>query len=206
VKLPSSFYERPTLEVAADLLGKVLVHRRRGVVTSGIIVEVEAYIGESDPACHAAAGRTTRNRPLYGPPGRAYVYLNYGIHCLVNVVTEPEPFPAAVLIRALDPLEGIEVMRRRRRRTPTGLRAVDSSSVAPHELCRGPGNLTKAMAITLEENRLDFTGDRLFIEDRRIATRGVVWDRRIGISVGTEKPWRAYLDAHPAVSKLRSKA
>lgn len=206
MKLPSSFYKRPTLEVAADLLGKVLVHRRRGVVTSGIIVEVEAYIGETDPACHAAAGRTNRNRPLYGPAGRAYVYLNYGIHCLVNVVTEPEPFPAAVLIRALDPLEGVEVMRRRRRRTTTGLRPADSSSAALHELCRGPGNLTKAMAITLEENRLDFTGDRLFIEDRQIATRGVVWDRRIGISVGTEKPWRAYLDAHPAVSKLRSKA
>src|SRR5262249_17872745 len=115
VKLTSSFYERPTLEVAADLLGKVLVHRHRAVVPSGIMVEVEAYIGESAPACHAAAGRTNRNRPLYGPPGRAYVYLNYGIHCLVNVVTEPEPFPAAVLIRALDPLEGIEVMRRRRR-------------------------------------------------------------------------------------------
>ena len=134
------------------------------------------------------------------------MYLNYGIHCLVNVVTEPEPFPAAVLIRALDPLEGIDVMRRRRARARAGLRPADSSSGSPHELCRGPGNLTKAMAITLEENSLDFTGDRLYIEDRRIATRGVVWDRRIGISVGTEKPWRAYLDAHPAVSKLRSKA
>src|SRR5205823_14143612 len=112
--------------VARDLLGKVLVHRRRGVVTSGTIVEVEAYIGEADPACHAAPGLTRRNAPLYGPPGRAYVYLNYGIHCLMNVVTEAEGSPAAVLIRALEPLEGIDVMRRRRARPAKGRRAIAS--------------------------------------------------------------------------------
>ena len=89
-KLPRTFYDRPTLEVAQDVIGKVLVHNRRGVSTSGIIVEAEAYIGESDPACHAAPGPTRRNAPLYGPPGHAYVYLNYGIHCLVNFVTERE--------------------------------------------------------------------------------------------------------------------
>ena len=114
MKLSRAFYDRPTLDVARDLLGKVLVHRRRGVVTSGVIVEVEAYIGESDPACHAAPGPTRRNEPLYGPPGHAYVYLNYGIHCLVNVVTESAGFPAAVLVRALDPRDGISIMRRRR--------------------------------------------------------------------------------------------
>src|SRR5437773_534980 len=114
--LPRSFYDRPTLEVAEDLLGKVLVHHRRGVRASGVIVEVEAYIGESDPACHAAPGPTARNRPLYGVPGHAYVYLNYGIHYLVNVVTEAAGSPAAVLIRALEPLEGMAVMRRRRAR------------------------------------------------------------------------------------------
>ena len=113
--LPRSFYDRPTLDVARDLLGKVLVHVGAACVTSGVIVEVEAYIGESDPACHAAPGPTRRNEPLYGPPGHAYVYLNYGIHCLVNVVTEPAEQPAAVLIRALDPLDGIDIMRRRRR-------------------------------------------------------------------------------------------
>jgi DNA-3-methyladenine glycosylase len=101
VKLPRRFYDRPTLDVARDLLGLVLVHDRRGVRTSGVIVEVEAYIGESDPACHAAPGPTTRNAPLYGVPGHAYVYLNYGIHSLVNVVTESHGSPAAVLIRAL---------------------------------------------------------------------------------------------------------
>src|SRR5205814_7597638 len=104
VNLRRSFYERPTLDVARDLIGKVLVHVRRGVRTSGVIVEVEAYIGEADPACHAAPGPTRRNEPLYGTPGHAYVYLNYGIHCLVNVVTESAGSPAAVLLRALEPL------------------------------------------------------------------------------------------------------
>src|SRR5499433_31774 len=114
MKLPRDFYDRPTLDVARDLIGKVLVHERRGVRTSGIIVEVEAYIGESDPACHAAPGPTKRNAPLYGPPGFAYVYLNYGIHWLVNVVTERKGSPAAVLLRALEPLEGLDAMQRRR--------------------------------------------------------------------------------------------
>ena len=107
-RLPRAFYARPTLEVARDLLGKVLLHRTPSGPTSGIIVEVEAYIGESDPACHAAPGPTRRNAPMYGSPGHAYVYLNYGVHYLMNVVTEPELSPAAVLIRSLDPLEGIE--------------------------------------------------------------------------------------------------
>src|SRR6476619_188004 len=120
MKLPRAFYDRPTLDVARDLLGKVLVHRRRGTITSGVIVEVEAYIGEDDPACHAAPGPTRRNAPLYGPPGFAYVYLNYGIHAMVNVVSESEGSPAAILIRALDPLDGVALMRRRRLRPMKG--------------------------------------------------------------------------------------
>src|SRR6266850_2600662 len=144
VKLLRSFYDRPTLEVARDLIGKVLVHHHRGVATSGVIVEAEAYIGEDDPACHAAPGPTRRNAPLYGPPGYAYVYLNYGIHYLVNAVTEGEGDPAAVLIRALDPLEGIAVMRRRRRRAVKGRRTPASAPIAAAHLCRGPGNLTMA--------------------------------------------------------------
>jgi len=155
MKLPRDFYARPTLDVARDLIGKVLVHSRRGVRTSGVIVEVEAYIGESDPACHAAPGRTRRNEPLYGPPGFAYVYLNYGIHWLVNAVTEAEGSPAAVLIRALEPLDGIDTMRRRRRRR-----------VSDHDLCRGPGNLTIAMGISRVQNREDLCSGRLYIEDR----------------------------------------
>ena len=193
MKLPRSFYNRPTLDVARDLLGKVLVHRRRGVLTSGIIVEVEAYIGESDPACHAAPGPTKRNEPLYGLPGHAYVYLNYGVHWLVNAVTESKGSPAAVLIRALEPLDGIATMRRRRAR-----------KVPDHELCRGPGNLTKAMGITAAQNREDLCGGRLYIEDRGLpAPHEIAWGPRIGITVGTERQWRAYLQTHPSVSHRR---
>ena len=169
----ATFYDRPTLDVARDLLGKVLVHRRRGVVTSGVIVEVEAYIGEDDPACHAAPGRTRRNAPLYGPPGHAYVYLNYGIHCLVNVVTEAEgragrrPDPRARAAR-----RHRHDARRRRAQAMKGGRP-DAAKLGARGLCRGPGNLTMAMAITLGENTLDLVGDRLFIEDRGIAIGAV---------------------------------
>jgi DNA-3-methyladenine glycosylase len=199
-RLPRSFYDRPTLEVAGDLLGKVLVHRRRGVTTSGRIVEVEAYIGESDPACHAAPGRTRRNAPLYGPPGYAYVYLNYGIHCLVNVVTEAENQPAAVLLRALEPLDGVPVMRRRRARAAKGRNRIDLAGLSVHDLCRGPGNLTMAMRIGLDENRVDLLGETLFVEDRGLPRTRIAWGPRIGIRVGTDRPWRAYLEGHPSVS------
>jgi DNA-3-methyladenine glycosylase len=200
LKIRRAFYDRPTLDVARDLLGTVLVHNRRGVRTSGVIVEVEAYIGESDPACHAAPGPTRRNAPLYGAPGHAYVYLNYGIHCLVNVVTEAHGSPAAVLIRALGPLDGVDVMRRRRARAMKGRTRRPASALATSDLCRGPGNLTMAMGITLAENRLDLTGDRLFVEDRGIRVGEVAWGPRIGIRVGTDTPWRVWIAGHPAVS------
>jgi DNA-3-methyladenine glycosylase len=205
MKLPRSFYDRPTLDVTRDLLGKVLVHRHRGVTTSGAIVEAEAYIGEDDPACHAAPGRTRRNEPLYGPPGFAYVYLNYGIHCLVNVVTEADGWPAAVLIRALDPIDGVDLMRRRRARVAKGRRTATSKALHDHELCRGPGNLTMAMGITLAENRLDLLADRLFIEDRGLSVGSIAWGPRVGIRVATEHPWRAFIAGHPAVTQLHQK-
>lgn len=201
--LPRAFYDRPTLEVAADLLGKLLVHDRRGVRTSGLIVEVEAYVGESDPACHAAPGPTARNEPLYGPPGHAYVYLNYGIHWMVNVVTEPDGSPAAILIRALEPVEGVDVMRRRRARAAKGRRS-RASILAAGNLCRGPGNLTMAMGISDGENRADLVGGRLFIEDRGVRVGDAQWSPRIGIRVGTERLWRAYIAGHPAVSGPRA--
>lgn len=201
MKLPRAFYDRPTLDVARDLIGKVLVHNRRGRVTSGVIVEVEAYIGEDDPACHAAPGRTARNAPLYGPPGHAYVYLNYGIHSMMNVVTEAEDRPAAVLIRALDPLDGVAIMRRRRGRPMKGRRPVNPGSLAVHDLCRGPGNLTMAMGITLAENRLPLAGDRLSVEDRGLVVGVPVWGPRIGIRVGVDRPWRAAVAGHPALSR-----
>jgi DNA-3-methyladenine glycosylase len=165
-----------------------------------MIVEVEAYIGESDPACHAAPGLTARNAPLYGVPGHAYVYLNYGIHCLVNVVTEPCGSPAAVLIRALEPLDGIAAMRRRRACAAKGRTRRPAAAFVAHELCRGPGNLTMAMGITLAENRVDLLSDRLYIEDRHIEIGPIAWGPRIGIRVGVETPWRAWIAGHPAVS------
>jgi DNA-3-methyladenine glycosylase len=189
--LPRSFYSRPTLTVAEELLGKVLVHRTPKGVSAGMIVETEAYIGEDDPACHAAPGPTRRNAPLYGTPGLAYVYLNYGIHYLVNAVTEAEGHPAAVLIRALEPVEGIGLMRKRR--------AV-GSDVADADLCRGPGNLTRAIGITLADNLCDLASGRLVIEDRGYAVNGVSWGPRIGIRVGTERRWRCWVMGHRSVS------
>jgi DNA-3-methyladenine glycosylase len=200
--LERGFYARGTLEVARELIGKVLVHRTPAGVAAGVIVETEAYIGESDPACHAAPGPTLRNAPLYGPPGIAYVYLNYGIHYLVNAVTEPAGSPAAVLIRALEPLEGESLMRRRRARG-TGRRAGAFDAVA---LCRGPGNLTRALGISLRQNRLDLTSGPLTIEDRDLANRDVVWTPRIGITVGTEHAWRCVAAGSPAATRGPAKA
>ena len=184
------------MDVARDLIGKVLVHDTRAGVASGVIVEVEAYIGEDDPACHAAPGPTRRNEPLYGPPGIAYVYLNYGIHYLINAVTEAEGWPAAVLIRALEPKDGIALMRKRR---ASGT-ARKASELALDDLCRGPGNLTKALGIDLRQNRLDLTSSALRIEDQKEATRPLAWSRRIGINVGVEREWRVFAANSPALS------
>lgn len=194
--LPAEFYARPTLIVARELIGKVLVHEAPAGIAAGVIVETEAYIGESDPACHAAPGPTSRNAPLYGPPGIAYVYLNYGIHYLVNAVTEPEGSPAAVLIRALEPVEGEPLMRRRRARG-TGRR---TDQIASADLCRGPGNLTRALGISLRHNQYALTAGPLRIEDRALPTRQVAWTPRIGINVGTEREWRCHAVDSPAVS------
>jgi DNA-3-methyladenine glycosylase len=205
VLLRRAFYARPTLIVAQDLLGKVLVHRTRAGVTSGVIVEVEAYVGESDPACHAAPGPTRRNAPMYGPPGHAYVYLNYGVHPLVNVVTEPARSPAAVLIRALEPLEGLALMRRRRMR-PRTVRRRKPAPIPDHALCRGPGNVTHAMGITLKDSGADLLGEKLFIEDRGHRIGKIAWSPRIGINVATERPWRCYAEGHVSVSGRVHKA
>jgi DNA-3-methyladenine glycosylase len=201
--LPRAFYARPTLVVAPDLLGKVLVHRTATGITSGVIVEVEAYIGESDPACHAAPGPTRRNAPMYGPPGHAYVYLNYGVHPLVNVVTEPRKSPAAILIRALEPLDGIALMRRRRTRSRTLRHKKRVTRIPDHALCRGPGNVTHALAITLRDTGVDLLGDTLYIEDRGHRVTDIAWSPRIGISVGTERHWRCYVQGNACVSGTR---
>jgi DNA-3-methyladenine glycosylase len=197
-RLTRAFYDRPTLLVAHDLIGKRLVHDTPEGRASGVIVEVEAYIGESDPACHAAPGRTRRNAPLYGAPGIAYVYFNYGMHYLVNAVTEAKDSPAAVLIRALHAREGIELMRARR-----GVSV--RRAIADVALCRGPGNLTRALGITLDQNQLDLCRSPLYITDRGDTVDGaIVWGPRIGISVGVDTPWRASVEGHPAVSGART--
>ena len=198
--LDRTFYARPTLDVAHDLIGKVLVHDTPAGSASGVIVETEAYIGESDPACHAAPGPTARNAPLYGAPGIAYVYLNYGIHYLVNAVTEEEGSPAAVLIRALEPCEGEALMRRRRAR---GTRR-RPEAFSRESLCRGPGNLTRALGISIRQNRCDLTSSVLRIEDWDLAPREVLWTRRVGISVGMEHEWRCAAAGSPAVSAFKA--
>src|SRR5271170_6328745 len=136
--LTADFYARPVLEVAPDLIGCTVEHRG----TAGVIVETEAY-HESEPASHAFAGLTPRTKTLFGEPARAYVYRSYGIHALLNAVCEPEGVGAGVLIRALEPLSGIEAMRARR-----GLGA----TARVEDLCSGPGKLTQALGVTLAEN------------------------------------------------------
>lgn len=195
--LQREFYVRPTLKVAHDLIGAVLVHESHRGTTAGMIVEVEAYIGEQDPACHAAIGFSSRNAPLYGPPGRAYVYLNYGVHHLFNVVTEPEGMPSAVLIRSLEPLKGLNLMRDRR----VGCKSDSKTRIQDTQLCCGPGNLTKAMGIDLKENRADLSGDRLFVQTlENTSQRSVLWSRRVGIRVGVDSLWRCYIAQNQYVS------
>ncbi|MBI4906723.1 MAG: DNA-3-methyladenine glycosylase [Acidobacteria bacterium] len=163
--LDRPFYERPTIEVALSLLGKIIVHG----ACAGRIVEVEAYLGESDPAAHAARGLTPRTRVLYGPPGHAYVYFIYGLHECLNLVAEPEGSPGCVLIRALEPLAGIDQMRERR-----GMeRLVD--------LMSGPAKLTKAMGITRELNGLDVTRGTFTVRDDGAQVGEIEATPRIGI-------------------------
>jgi DNA-3-methyladenine glycosylase len=174
--LHRAFYDRPVLEVARDLVGCVVRHGE----TAGVIVETEAY-HHSEPASHAYVGVTPRSKTLYGPPGLAYVYFSYGIHALLNAVCEPEGTGAAVLIRALEPLHGADLMRARR-----GLERVE-------QLCSGPGKLTQALGIELEENDTPLTGaGPVAIGPRPRAWRDVelVATRRIGITKAVELPWR----------------
>ncbi len=169
------FYARPVLEVARDLVGCVVSHGG----CSGVIVETEAY-HDSEPACHAFVGLTSRTQVLFGPPGRAYVYRSYGIHALLNAVSEPEGVGAAVLIRALEPLEGVEVMRARR-----GIERAEA-------LCSGPGKLTQALAIGLEHNGSDLELGPIVFSARPRGWRGVevAVDKRVGITKAAELPWR----------------
>ena len=179
--LPREFYNRPTLTVAREMIGTRLVRILDGMKLVGLITETEAYIGETDLACHAKAGCTPRTFPMYGPPGHAYVYFTYGNHWMLCPVTEREDFPAAVLIRAIQPIEGVEVMSARRKGRDTF----------------GPGKLTQAMGITKSENTVDLTeaGSVLWIEAGiSVPDNKVTIGPRVGLNTVPEpwvsKPWR----------------
>jgi DNA-3-methyladenine glycosylase len=172
--LDAGFFSGPVTEVASALVGCVVAHGE----TAGVIVETEAY-HDTEPACHAYVGLTPRTRTLFGPPGRAYVYRSYGIHALLNAVAEPEGTGAAILIRALEPIAGVEAMRRRRR-----LARIE-------DLCSGPGKLTQALGVGLELNGSDLAAGSLRFHPPLPEAGGqVIATRRVGITKATELRWR----------------
>lgn len=189
--LPASFYDRDTERVSRELLGCVLECTTPEGKASGMIVETEAYVGEHDPACHAAAGRTRRTDPLYGRPGIAYVYFIYGMYWCVNAVTRAEGLPSAVLIRALEPVRGIELMRERR-----------GAARSDRELTNGPGKLCIALGIGREHNGASLQRGPLVIrEGESVADRDVVVASRIGIKKAADWPLRWYIRNNEFVSR-----
>jgi len=192
-KLTLEFYARPVLTVAQECIGKVLVHRTAEGETAGRIVEAEAYRGPEDRAAHSWRGMTPRTAAMFGPPGRAYVYLLYGVNWAFNIVTSSEGQPHAVLIRALEPLRGVELMTQRR-----GQRAM------ARELTNGPGKLTQALGITGADYARDLCGDELFLEDGLAGRIGR--SRRINVEPAGEvwaaRPWRFYERGNRYVSVL----
>ena len=187
---PRSFYARDTVKVAPDLLGKYLVRVcPRGTIV-GMIVEVEAYRGSDDPASHAFRGQTPRNTPMFGNPGHAYVYFTYGNHYCLNITTEKAGTPGAVLLRALEPVEGIDTMRQFR------------PNVSDSELTNGPGKLTKALAIDKSLNEQDMTiRGPLFVTDPEKGGFEIWSSTRLGIGEGLDRLWRFYIKGNPYVSK-----
>lgn len=185
--LGRSFYERPPIEVARSLLGKILVHEE----TAGRIVEVEAYLGREDRAAHASHGLTARTRVLFGPPGHAYVYFIYGMYECLNLVAEPEGRPGCVLVRALEPLAGLEVMRRRRPK---------AGSI--EELASGPAKLTMAMGITRRQNGADVTRGSLTVRGHRNKPDlEIAATPRIGIRHAKDWPLRFLIAGNRFVSR-----
>lgn len=198
MRLTRPFFALDTLTVARDLLGRRLVHVVDGQRVSGLIVETEAYIGEEDEASHANPGPTERNASMYAPPGHAYVYLIYGMYHCFNIVTERAGFPAAVLIRALEPLEGLEAMRRRRGRV--GARDVT-------KLTSGPGRLCQALAIDRQHDGMDLCARQaeLFLESGDpVPDEAVMRGSRVNVAgdeAAVEARWRFYVRANPHVSR-----
>lgn len=188
-----AFFDRPVLAVARDLIGAVLVHEHADGRTVGRIVEAEAY-GTDDPGCHANRGRTPRNEPMFERPGTSYVYFTYGMHWCLNAVCEPTGTPAAVLIRAVEPIEGIELMRVRR-----------GPRVRDRDLCRGPARMTQAFGIDGSLNRIDLTRPPLYIAPgERLPNEAVADSPRIGLGASQDgRPWRFYDATSDAVSPWR---
>jgi DNA-3-methyladenine glycosylase len=185
--LKRSFYRRPTIEVARDLLGKILVHGP----TAGIIVETEAYLGGDDLASHSARGVTARTRVIFGPPGHAYVYFIYGMYECLNIVAEPDGQPGCVLIRALEPVSGLEVMQHRR-----------PASRKPEDLAGGPGKLTLAMGITRAQNGADVTQGALVVRHAAEPFRSEIQvTPRIGIRQCADRPLRFLIRGNRFVSR-----
>lgn len=178
-KLDREFYLQDTVDAAKALLGKVLVHKTEKGVLSGRIVETEAYLHD-DPACHASRGMTKRNEVMFGEHGHAYVYFTYGFHYCLNIVTQLRGIPEAVLIRALEPLQGIELMQQNRNKENE------------KDLCSGPGKLTQAMMIDIALNGEDLLSDRLYVLDDRLDIGEIKARPRIGIKEATDKLWRFY--------------
>ena len=191
--LGRAFYQRPPRAVARDLLGRLLVRDTAEGRVAGRIVEVEAYEGATDPASHAYRGETRRNRVMFGPGGHAYVYFTYGMHYCMNVVTGPPGRAQAVLVRALEPVEGVTIMRRRR--------GVESTE----RLARGPGCVARALGLTRADDGLDLTRGPLWILDAPAKREGrrILRTPRIGIRHAAERPWRYVLAGHPCASGPR---
>ena len=198
-KLPRSFYLRPTLTVAIDLLGKHLVRQHQGILLVGRIVETEAYRGSQDPASHAYRGRTMRNEVMFWEGGHLYVYFTYGMHFCANIVTGEAGTGEAVLIRAVEPLQGIEMMEvNRKAKFPK-----KGSTSSPHVgLTNGPAKLCEALSIRGEQNGTDLLGDEIYLSDARALPRSSVGrSTRIGIVNGKEMKWRFYIKGNDWVSR-----
>jgi DNA-3-methyladenine glycosylase len=198
--LPESYFARDTAAVARDLLGKILVRRIGDTVCGGRIVETEAYLGAHDPGSHAATrGVTKRNVVMYGPPGRAYVYLTYGNHHMLNLVTESEGVAGAVLIRALEPLWGIQdMLHRRESRSGRVPRTIDAAN--------GPGKLAAALGVGLEENGRALDAATLAVYDASDPVERTLSSGRVGLSAGHDLELRFYLEGNPFVSRGRTGA
>jgi len=188
ILLPRSFYEADTVAVAHELLGRVLIHDTREGILAGRIVETEAYLSD-DPACHACRGMTARNRMMFGTPGHAYIYFTYGMYYCFNVVTAPEGVGEAVLIRAIEPLEGIEIMMRNR------------NTDKLLNIASGPGKLCQAFELDKRHNGLDLTNSELVIVDDGYKPDEIVTTTRIGIRLAAELPLRFYIKGNPHVSR-----